>query len=204
MARIFIICVTISLLGLLLGFPSQGRVAEIVVAQSAEEKQIAAAEALLTAQLQAAKAELALQQKKANKKQKKAAKEELNLLEATTLRQAYALLNLADADYHGHRRKAMEHVNKAIKNLDAKIAARGTTAEERENFKQEAIRAYYKHLRKEAPRVIEAQVISDAQVYNAGQILTNLHVILEVNNQKKNLQQVNRSIFEIILALGVN
>ncbi len=204
MARIIFFSVTVALLGLLLGFPSTGRVAEPVVVQSVEEKQIAAAEAQLTLQLQAAKAELALQQKKANKKQKKAAKEELNLLEATTLRQAYMLLDLADADYRGHRRKAMEHINKAIKNLDAKIAARATTAEERENFKQEAIRAYYQHLRKEAPRVIEAQVISDAQVYNAGQILSNLHVVLEANNQKKNLQQVNRSIFEIILALGVN
>jgi hypothetical protein len=204
MARVLYLCITVSLLGLLLGFPSRCPLAESFAAQSAEDKQLAAAEAQLTLQLQAAKAELALQQKKANKKQKKAAKEELNLLEATTMRQAYLLLDFADADYHGHRRKAMEHLNKAIKNLDAKIAARGTTAEERENFKQEAIRAYYKHLRKEAPRVIESQIISDAQLYNAGQILTNLHVVLEVNNQKRNLQQVNRSIFEIILALGVN
>lgn len=70
-----------------------------------------------------------------------------------------------------------------------------------QNLRQEAISAYFKSLRKNAPNVVEPQVLSNAQLYQAGQILGQVRVVFAQNNQNRLIDPVNRSIRQIGEAL---
>jgi hypothetical protein len=142
-------------------------------------------------------------QESARGKQKEAVKQQLNLAEVAQLRQAYLLLNAANGDYAGHRAKAMNYLNQAIKILEVHIAQKGMPAQETENIRQEAVRAYYKSQRKNAPAVIEPQIISDAQVFQAGQLLGQLRLVLARNKQNVILGHVDQALGEIRKALAI-
>jgi hypothetical protein len=147
--------------------------------------------------------EAAQKKKKKQNPAQQAANQQRNLAEVTALRKANLLLTMANGNYDGHRAKAMGHLNEAIKLLDARIEEKGAPAQEMENLRQEAIAAYYKSLRQSAPRVVEPQMLSNAQLYQAGQLLTQLRTVLVQNNQAKLLELVDRSLGEIRIALTV-
>jgi len=146
----------------------------------------------------------AKQQKALEKKIKTAARQQLHLAEVAVLRTAHVLLTTANGTYAGHRAKAIAHLNEAIKILDARIEDKGLPAQEMQNIRQEAITAYFKTLRKNAPPVVEPQVLSNAQLYQAGQLLGRLRVVLAQNNQAKLLDAVTLALGEVTIALSVS
>ena len=139
--------------------------------------------------------------KAAQKLQKKAARAQLNQAEITLMRQAWILMDMANANYDGHRGRALDHLNGAIEHLELRIARDGFPAQQITDLRQEAVRQYYKSLRKAVPAVIEPQMQSNAQMYQAGQLLVQLRGALVANNQKNLLGRINHTIDEITLAL---
>src|SRR5438876_3258827 len=65
-------------------------------------------------------------EKKFERDLKKAAREEVKGKEAENLKVAYIYMAMANHDYDGHRGRAMNQIEAAIKSLDASILKRGT------------------------------------------------------------------------------
>jgi hypothetical protein len=147
-------------------------------------------------------------QKKADKaakaveqKAKETVKQEINGREAELLRNAYILLDTANANYDGHKGKAMKEVKEACAILDKQILAKGTLNQKAETLRQDAVTAYVKENRKLAGKETEAQVISDAQLYQAGQLLNQLRVVAAERKQERILNHLDKALKQIKLAL---
>jgi hypothetical protein len=139
----------------------------------------------------------------------KAKAEELHFEEAQALRTVLLLLIEANADYNGHRVKALKQVESAIKSLDAHVLKHGTAQHKDATNKGNAAITKAVEARQEAAKsaggpVIEARKDSDAQLGKAGEMLAEIQTILVNNKQKGELKHVDNAIKEIKTALRVN
>lgn len=139
----------------------------------------------------------------------KAKAEELHFEEAQALRTVLLLLIEANADYDGHRVKALKQVESAVKSLDAHVLKHGTAQQKDATNKGNAAVAKAVEARKEAGKaaggaVVEAQAASDAQLGKAGEMLAEVQTVLVNNKQKGEVKHVEKAIEEIKIALKVN
>ena len=111
----------------------------------------------------------------------------------STLRQAHALLTIANHDYAGHRAKAAESISQAIRELGGgHHHAHSTTIGAAHHVAAGVAGGGKAH---------EAQASSDAQLKQAGQLLVGLQG--HVPNKHKAAAHVQHAINELNLALNV-
>jgi hypothetical protein len=125
------------------------------------------------------------------------------LAEAEVLQNAYLLLLEGDADYDGHRAKAMHAVKEAFKTLDAQVMQNGT-AQQKQAIKQAttAIAAAEK-ARNNAGVMQEKQQASDRLLAGARKMLLELRPTLVQNKQNKIVGHVDTAVKEIGIALSI-
>ena len=97
--------------------------------------------------------------------------------ESEALKNAYTTLSKADHDYKGHRRAAMNHIERACKLLGTPIKGDGKAG--------------------------EAQGVSDEQLRAAQSILQGVRTQAAANNQKQVLAQVDAALGELSTALSI-
>lgn len=97
--------------------------------------------------------------------------------ESDALKNAYATLSKADHDYKGHRRAAMNHIERACKLLGTPIKGDGKAG--------------------------ETQGISDDQLHAAQSILQGARAQAAANNQKQVLAQIDAALAELTTALSI-
>jgi hypothetical protein len=124
--------------------------------------------------------------------------------EAELLRKAYLLLLEGDADYDGHRAKAMGAVKDAVTALDKHVTAFGTDQQKAVMAKESTEIAAAETARKKAGSMPENQLVSDALLTGAKEVLAELRPTLVQNKQHKTiLAKVDSAINEIGLALSI-
>jgi hypothetical protein len=137
---------------------------------------------------------------------RQAARQEAKFREAEVLRDAYLLLAGANADYAGHRVKAMHHVRQAVKILDHSVLNKGTDAQKAATLIEDSAAARARVIAryvKGVKGVKEPQAQSDAQLRAAGQLLAQVRAVLHRNQRKKPLGHVKQAIAETNRALRV-
>ena len=97
--------------------------------------------------------------------------------ESDSLKNAYATLSKADHDYKGHRRAAMDHIERACNLLGTPIKGDGKAG--------------------------EAQGVSDDQLRAAQTILQGVRAQAAANNQKQLLTQIDDALAELKTALSI-
>ena len=97
--------------------------------------------------------------------------------ESVVLKNAYVTLSKADHDYKGHRRAAMNHIERACKLLGTPINGDGKAG--------------------------EAQGISDEQLRAAQSALQGVRSMAAANNQKQVLAQTDLALEELATALSI-
>jgi hypothetical protein len=97
--------------------------------------------------------------------------------ESDSLKNAYATLSKADHDYKGHRKAAMDHIERACKLLGTPI--------------------------KGDRKAGEAQGVSDEQLRAAQTILEAVRAQAAANNQKQVLTQIDDALAELKTALSI-
>lgn len=132
-----------------------------------------------------------------------AAKAELHLRESRVLTQAWVWLELANANYDGHRAKAMRELEAAVRGLNSSLAKNGTAQQKGIATADAIAAARVKFLREHAPGVINPQALSDLYLKQAGTILLQLRPALIQLNQPKVLKRVDAAAREIASALRV-
>jgi hypothetical protein len=114
----------------------------------------------------------------------KTAEADLKFKEAEVLREAYIVLAAANHDYNGHRAKAMNQIQSAVKILDQAVAKNGSAKTKAATSYEDAVAAAAKRAAKGAPTIHEAQTVSDAQLKKAAAGLAELRPLLVQHNQK--------------------
>jgi hypothetical protein len=124
--------------------------------------------------------------------------------EASVLTSAYVLLSTTNADYHGHKRAAMNSVEAVIRLLDARIMDNGTL-QQRAN----ALNQVYYVMAKNAAAGANlgggklSDVLSDSQLRQARNLLMNVGLDYFVETkQRGGLGHINTAIREIDKALA--
>jgi hypothetical protein len=130
-----------------------------------------------------------------------AAKEQVKLNEAELLREAYILLAAANHNYEGHRVKAMNEIQAAVKILDTSVLKKGTAAQKAATLIEDNAAARAKIIAKHLPKVNVSQVQSDALLRVAAALLLKVEPVLAANGQKKVLVHVEKAGREIVAAL---
>ncbi len=130
-------------------------------------------------------------------------KAETEFAEAEFLGKAYLLLLEGDADYDGHRVKAMHAVKAAFHELDKHIAKNGTAQQKDAIKKENEMIAAAEKARNKAGVIQEAQSVSDAYLTGAHEMLAELVPILTKNNQQHVLDHVKTGVKEIETALKI-
>ncbi len=125
----------------------------------------------------------------------------LQFPEAELLRKAYLLLLDADADYDGHRGKAMLAVMAAFNALDNQVMANGTDKQKAVIQKERAAIAEAQKARSTAGAIQENQLVSDALLTGTNEVLAELRPTLVRNKRDKLLELVDTAIKEIDAAL---
>jgi hypothetical protein len=120
--------------------------------------------------------------------QQKAALVQLKKEEIAALLKAFFLLAEADADYDGHRARAMGHVQHAVEAI--------------EGGKDLFVR-WERESRRRRPAIIESQGRSDAQLRQAAEVLRGVAQAMSQANQRRVLQPVKKAIAEIGIALTI-
>jgi hypothetical protein len=128
---------------------------------------------------------------------------EMQLEEAEVLRRAYLLLLEGNADYDGHRAKAMTAVKHAFKALDGHVSKHGGPQQKQVMKRENATITAAEKARKNAGILQEAQAVSDARLGQAREILVGLRPNLANHAQPEILKHVNTAILEITTALKV-
>jgi len=139
-------------------------------------------------------------QKKAQAAQNKEAMAAFRKQEGDTLKRAYILLAVANSNYAGHKGKAMHEVETALQLMEA-----GSLKQIQSNIKA------YQDLNATAIAIMssraggaapETQVLSDAQVANAGGMLQQIATVLvAANKQPKVVDSLQTALKEIGAAL---
>jgi hypothetical protein len=132
-----------------------------------------------------------------------AQKAELHLRESRVLTEAWVYLELANANYDGHRAKAMRELEAAVRGLNKSLQKNGTARQKAIATADDIAAAKVKFLREHAPGVINPQALSDLYLRQAGTILLQLRPALVQLNQPKVLKQVDAAAREIMAALRV-
>jgi len=115
--------------------------------------------------------------------------------EAAVLRSAYMLLASANNKYDGHKGKAMGSVQAALKLLDPNsLMPLQTYAKATQEQNTRIAAKVFAGVQGSADVM---QAISDAQVANAGVILTNLATVMAANKQQNPLVHVQNAVKEI-------
>jgi hypothetical protein len=132
-----------------------------------------------------------------------AAKQQVKLSEAEVLRQAYVALAAANHDYNGHRAKAMNRVQAAIRMLDASVMKKGTLAQKVVTVKEDAAAGQARAAARVNKQVHENQVSSDAQLRLAAEKLQSVRPILAQTTRPRALAHVDAALKEIGIALAI-
>ena len=106
------------------------------------------------------------------------------LQEREYLQVAFVLLAAANGNYDGHRVKAMKLVDDVIQGLGARIDRTAPAPAILKKHTDDALASYYKHLRKAMPKKHEPQIVSNAQVFLARQMLLNLDAALAASKRQ--------------------
>ena len=133
----------------------------------------------------------------------KAAVAELKLKEANVLREAYVALAAANHDYDGHRAKAMNQLQAAVKVLDEAVAKNGSAAAKAASAYENAVAAQAKRAAKATAPVHEDQRLSDAQLRKAAQMLADVRPSMNQVNQPVVLGHVDNAIKQLGIALKI-
>jgi hypothetical protein len=155
------------------------------------------------------------EQKQAADRAKKEAAKKKHLAEAETngklaeaIKEAYILLAAANADYGGHRARAMHHVRAAATTLDKEIqtgawgAAQGSIAQKIKALQQDSVAARAGALAKYGVSIKENQPVSDALVLRSGVMLKELVPVLIKTKHPGVLASVRNALKEVDLALA--
>ncbi len=131
------------------------------------------------------------------------ARENRKFTEAEALRKAYVLLVLADYDYDGHRARAAHHVREALNMLDASVMKKGSHAEKVITAAEEKAIAVAKANREAKGALVENQLRSDAQLRDARALMVQVSQTLGANKQPRALEQVEKGVLELNIALKI-
>jgi hypothetical protein len=133
----------------------------------------------------------------------KAAEADVKFKEADALRQAYIALAGANHDYNGHRAKAMNHLQSAVKLLDQAVAKNGSAKAKGASAYEDAVTAAAKRAANGTQTIHEQQAVSDAQLNKAAQMLATVRPAVVQLKQKNVLGHVDNAIKEIGIALKI-
>jgi hypothetical protein len=131
------------------------------------------------------------------------AKENRKFTEAEALRRAYVMLILADYDYDGHRARAAHHAREALNMLDASVMKKGSHSEKVITAAEEKAIAVAKANREHQGAIVENQLRSDAQLRDARALMVQVSQTLAANKQPRPLEQVEKGVFELNIALKI-
>lgn len=129
-------------------------------------------------------------------------KQETKLKEAMLLKEAWVLMAMGNANYAGHRAKAMNAIEDAVEILDRSILHFGTGNQKMLARQNELQLAFAEFQRKHQGQVREAQALSNLQLAKALEILLAVRPALEANKQPRVLTHVDRAIKQLRLALS--
>jgi hypothetical protein len=119
------------------------------------------------------------------------------------LRNAYIHMAMANHDYSGHRAAAMKQVEEAIKLLDASVMKKGTNGQKLVAHEEEIAAARARFQAKHSGTVHEPQALSDLQLREAYQMLTEIHKAAAIEKQPKLKGHVDKAIHELKSALKI-
>jgi hypothetical protein len=134
-------------------------------------------------------------------RQRKALDANMKGHEAAHLTAAFLLLASANSDYNGHKGRAMDHIEHAIRHLDASILNNGTLAQRRQamqNMQKTTAGWMTAALHGTG---LEKQTLSDAQVLRAGHILLQMQMVMAQHKQRDAVGRIQWAIQEIERAL---
>ena len=134
---------------------------------------------------------------------KQVQKAELLLRESRALTTAWVYLELANANYGGHRGKAMKELEAAVRSLNAGVAKNGTAQQKAVATSDDIAAARVKFLREHAPGVTNPQVLSNLYLKQAGVILLQLRPKIIQLKQPRILKRVDTALKHIALAQKV-
>ena len=139
-------------------------------------------------------------QKKAQAAQNKEAMAAFRKQEGDTLKRAYILLAVANSNYAGHKGKAMHEVETALQLVEAgSLKQIQSSVKAYQDLNATAIAIMSSRAGGAAP---ETQVLSDAQVANAGGMLQQVATVLvAANKQPKVVDSLQTALKEISAAL---
>jgi hypothetical protein len=123
--------------------------------------------------------------------------------EAEALREAYILMAGANADYKGHRHKAMAHVKDALKAVDANILKTGSPLQKELAAADAQMEAAVKAMRGKGPVNVESQKRSDNQMREAHKLVHEVHKMAGGKKHEKLKEHTEHAMKEIDHALKV-
>lgn len=152
----------------------------------------------------AAKKAKAAEEKKKRAKalaEKKVEIEELKAKEARVIREAYILLAGANHDYLGHRAKAMDHLQTAVRVLEERLARNGSARTKLESEYEDAVAETAKRAQLLVLPVHENQMQSNIQLKNAAILLLELRPTTIKLDQRRVLHHIDRAVAELQIGL---
>jgi hypothetical protein len=132
-----------------------------------------------------------------------AAKQAVKIEEAAVLNDAYVLMAMANHDYAGHRAKAMEYVEYAIKRLDGSVMKNGTNSQKVVAARDEIDTARAKFLAQRRGTLPKGQALSDLQMREALQLISRVYGAASVQKQPKIHEQVGNAIEQINISPAI-
>ena len=133
----------------------------------------------------------------------KAAEATLKFKEAEALREIYIGLAGANHDYDGHRAKAMNQIQSAVKLLDMAVANNGSANAKAASAYEDAVAATAKQLAKASGTVHELQSVSDARLKKAVVALAEVRPTAVQLKQKNLLNNIDTALKELNIALKI-
>ena len=141
--------------------------------------------------------------KAAKLKAERVAIEGMKEKEAEVLRRAYIVMASANHDYNGHRAKAMNHLESAVRLLEDSIAKKGSPLAKLIAEYEDTLAARAKNAQVLVAPVHENQVVSDKTLKNAAVLLVELRPTIIKLGQKNVTSHVDHAIKEIEIALEI-
>ena len=142
-------------------------------------------------------------QKAAKLKDERVAIEGMKEKEAEVLRRAYIVMAEANHDYDGHRVKAMNHLESAVRLLEDGIAKKGSDLAKLIAEYEDAVAARAKNAQVFVAPVHENQVLSDTRLKKAALLLAELRPTIIQLKQRNVTRHLDNAIKEIEIALEI-
>jgi flagellum-specific peptidoglycan hydrolase FlgJ len=142
-------------------------------------------------------------QKAAKLKAERAAIEDMKVKEAEVLRRAYIVMAGANHDYDGHRAKAMNHLESAVRLLEDAVAKKGSNLAKLITEYDDAVAARAKNAQMIVAPVHENQVLSDTRLKKAAVFLAELRPTAIQLKQMNVTKHLDNAIKEVEIALEI-